>query len=270
MVELYINNQKSDYYLVYADDNGKFAIKDISVSKSQEKKIRLVASLGAVYSKKTKEFVLDPKAGSPVVKIKNITYGECFTQPITPKIQVKGKNVTDIKYRLNGKPWEPGTVIKEEGTYDLQVIATDLAGRRTTESCSFKIIPKEVKLERARELNQLGEKHYHKEVGNYLSKAIYYFKQATYFNPDYAQAYSNLGLAYLKAEKYKKSIKASKQAIKVADKKIVKASSHYNLAQAYEEQQKWEKALNHYQKALKYKEHSAYKEGIKRMKDKLN
>ncbi|MFW6377735.1 MAG: tetratricopeptide repeat protein, partial [bacterium] len=77
-----------------------------------------------------------------------------------------------------------------------------------------KEIPEEVKIQRAIELNTIGEEYYH-EAYYQLGKAIYYFKEAIKFNPEYALAYSNLGLAYYTAEEYDESIKSSLKAIEL-------------------------------------------------------
>lgn len=123
--------------------------------------------------------------------------------------------------------------------------------------------------QRARELNKLGEKYY-QEIPRYYDKVIYYFKEAIKFNPEHAQAYSNLGLAYYKIKRYDESIEHSRKAIELTDNDIIKASSYYNIGMAYEAKEEWEKALKNYEKALRYRDHDAYREGIRRMKVKIN
>ena len=134
-----------------------------------------------------------------------------------------------------------------------------------------KEIPEEVKIQRAIELNIIGEEYYH-EAYYQLDKAIYYFKEAIKFNPEYALAYSNLGLAYYNECKYYKTveylpkvIENSKISIELTNDDIIKASSYYNIAMAYEAMEEWEKALENYRKALEYRDHDAYREGIERM-----
>ena len=138
-----------------------------------------------------------------------------------------------------------------------------------------KEIPEEVKIQRAIELNIIGEEYYH-EAYYQLDKAIYYFKEAIKFNPEYALAYSNLGLAYYNECKYYKTveylpkvIENSKIAIELTNDDIIKASSYYNIAMAYEAMEEWEKALENYRKALEYRDHDAYREGIERMEEKI-
>ena len=152
---------------------------------------------------------------------------------------------------------------KEPGTLDRVVYQTQVAFLGPKE------IPVEVMRQRARELNKLGEKYY-QEISRYYDKVIYYFKEAIKFNPEHAQAYSNLGLAYYKIKRYDESIEHSRKAIELTDNDIIKASSYYNIGMAYEAKEEWEKALKNYEKALRYRDHDAYREGIRRMKVKIN
>ncbi len=120
------------------------------------------------------------------------------------------------------------------------------------------------------EMNRFGEKKYHDDK---IDEAINYYKKSLKIKPDYAQAYSNLGLAYQKQGKLAEAIWANREAISKADgtnKNVVKASSFYNIAKIFESREQWEDALQNYEWALENKEHDAYKKGIDRMKEKLN
>ncbi len=73
--------------------------------------------------------------------------------------------------------------------------------------------------------------------------AISYFEAAIKKDPKYIPALSNLGIAYQKVGQYDKAIKAAMQAIELTSKPNQKASSHYNIAKAYE---KKKDGLRHY------------------------
>ncbi len=121
----------------------------------------------------------------------------------------------------------------------------------------------------AKELNNKGEKLYHKK--NY-KEAIFNYLQAVKNNPTYAQAYSNLGLAYQRDNQYAKAVWANRKAIALAKGKhrsTVSASSYYNIARIFEAQNKFEQALQNFHWAKSFKRHSAYNSGIARMKKEL-
>lgn len=121
----------------------------------------------------------------------------------------------------------------------------------------------------ARQWNAKGEKTYHRK--NY-SKAIEYYRKAIDLNPNYGQAYSNLGLAYQKNGQIPEAIWANRRAIALAqgkNKHSVQASSFYNIARIYESQERWQRALQNYELALERRRHPAYTQGIERMRAKL-
>lgn len=122
---------------------------------------------------------------------------------------------------------------------------------------------------KAKQLNHKGERIYHEKK---LEQAMYLFQDAINLDSEYGQAYSNLGLTYRRLGRDAESIWASRKAIELAhgkNKKTVQASSYYNIGRIYESQNKYQDALNNYKKALQLKEHSAYHQGIDRMKEKL-
>ena len=108
---------------------------------------------------------------------------------------------------------------------------------------------------------------YEKKYSFGYNIAISYFEAAIKKDPKYIPALSNLGIAYQKLGQYDKAIEAATQAIKLTDKPNQKASSHYNIAKAYEEKKNWTLALDHYKKAKSFRKHKAYEKGIKRMLD---
>lgn len=118
-------------------------------------------------------------------------------------------------------------------------------------------------------LNRQGETAYHAKK---LDEAIRLYQEAINLNPEYAQAYSNIGLAFDKAGRSAEAIWANRKAIALASgttANTVKASSYYNIARIYEKESKWEKAKEHFEKAQGFRARSAYTKGIKRMKEKL-
>jgi len=122
---------------------------------------------------------------------------------------------------------------------------------------------------RAEALNDLGEKSYHKKR---YEDAMYKYQEAINIDPNYGQAYSNLGLVFQRLKRSAEAIWANKKAIELASgvrKKEIRASSYYNMARVYESQKSYQKALESYKKALENKEHPAYHKGINRTKKKL-
>lgn len=126
------------------------------------------------------------------------------------------------------------------------------------------------RIARAKQYNKKGEEEYHK--GN-LETAMYLFQDAVDSYASYGQAYSNLGLTYQKLNREAEALWANRKAIELAsggNKKTVKASSYYNIAKIYESKGEWQEALTNYESALANKEHSAYRKGIQRMREKLS
>jgi uncharacterized protein YfaP (DUF2135 family) len=118
---------------------------------------------------------------------------------------------------------------------------------------------------RAKALNQSGEKIYH--AGN-LDQAITLFRQAIDLDPDYGQAYSNLGLAYQKAGKAAEAIWADRKAIALASgptAATVRASSYYNIGRLYEDGGQFDDALNNYRAAKREKANPVYDNAIQRV-----
>ncbi|MCP4658593.1 MAG: hypothetical protein GY856_24550, partial [bacterium] len=55
--------------------------------------------------------------------------GETFGGAVRPKVAAGDDE--QLRIRLNGQPWQPGSTISDEGRYVLQVEAADAAGNRT-------------------------------------------------------------------------------------------------------------------------------------------
>lgn len=121
----------------------------------------------------------------------------------------------------------------------------------------------------AKRLNIFGESEYAKK--SYTS-AMYAFQQAVNLNPNFSQAYSNLGITYPKLNRNAEALWANRKAIELASGSrahTIKASSYYNIARIYEKSGEWRQALDNFEAALQHREHSAYRKGITRMQDRL-
>lgn len=118
---------------------------------------------------------------------------------------------------------------------------------------------------RARSLNQNGEAAYH---AGRLDDAIWLYNQALEQDPNYGQAYSNLGLAYQKAGRKAEAIWANRKAIALASgatAATVRASSYYNIGRMYEEAGQTADALANYVAARREKANPVYDRAIQRV-----
>ena len=118
---------------------------------------------------------------------------------------------------------------------------------------------------RAQALNHQGEQAFH--AGN-LESSIDLFRQAIELDPNYGQAYSNLGLAYQMANRRAEAIWASRKAIALASgptAATVRASSYYNIGRMYEAAKQFDDALRSYQQAKREKANTVYDNAIKRV-----
>jgi hypothetical protein len=118
---------------------------------------------------------------------------------------------------------------------------------------------------RAQALNHQGEQAFHS--GN-IETSIDLYRQAIELDPNYGQAYSNLGLAYQMANRRAEAIWASRKAIALASgptAATVRASSYYNIGRMYEAEKQWDDALRSYQQAKREKANTVYDNAIKRV-----
>jgi tetratricopeptide (TPR) repeat protein len=121
----------------------------------------------------------------------------------------------------------------------------------------------------AQGLNALGEAAYHREE---YDNAISYYQAALQEDPNYGQAYGNLGLAYKKANRYAEAIWANRKAIALASgatAATVKAGSYYNIGRIYEERGQFANALRQYQAAKSLKANPVYDNAISRIQGKM-
>jgi putative cell wall-binding protein len=87
-------------------------------------------------------FVLDNTA--PQITISGVEDNGYYNSPVTPVIEITDTNLATVTITLNGKAFESGTQIAEDGTYKLYVVASDKAGNTTTKDVTFSIALKEV------------------------------------------------------------------------------------------------------------------------------
>jgi len=125
------------------------------------------------------------------------------------------------------------------------------------------------KQDSAKDLNGKGEKTYHQGK---IADSVKLYLEAIKVNPEYAQAYSNLGLSYWKLGKYADSVAANRTAIalgKQQGKSTVIASSYYNIAKTFEEQKEYKQALMNFWWANKTTPKPVYQTAIQRMNELL-
>ncbi|MDR0747432.1 MAG: tetratricopeptide repeat protein [Helicobacteraceae bacterium] len=118
------------------------------------------------------------------------------------------------------------------------------------------------------EQNRLGENAYHS--GN-IEGSIGFYQNAVAYDPNFAQAYSNMGLSYLKLNRFSESIWANRNAISLASGEganIVRASSYYNIARLYEQDKIFAEALRYYELAKSENDNPTYDKAIARVKAK--
>lgn len=117
-------------------------------------------------------------------------------------------------------------------------------------------------------LNRKGEAAYKEKDFN---AAINHFQSAIEINPQYGQAYSDLGLTFQKTGRVAEAIWANRKAIALASGSAaatVKANSYYNNGRIYEAAGQWNDALREYQNAKQHKNKQTYDEAIERMMSK--
>jgi hypothetical protein len=123
--------------------------------------------------------------------------------------------------------------------------------------------------QQALESNRNGESAYARHD---YDMAIKLFQRAVELDPDYGQAYSNLGLSFQKAGNEAEAIWADRKALALAsgpDAPRVRAASWYNIARIYEAKSEWAKARDSYRAAENERHNEIYVAAIGRMEEKL-
>jgi len=244
------------------DDTNSYGPETITIVQRQEDKAYLYA---------VQDFTNGTKNSSTLLSASGATVHVYIGQTLMRTYKVKPRKVGNIWVVF---------VIDEEGVFH----DIDAYLGTTNSSSGVKKIMKEILTSRdfasqvnisdidksrAESWNDAGERAYHKKR---YESAMYKYQSAININPNYGQAYSNLGLVFQRLHRSAEAIWANKKAIKLASgvrTKEIKASSYYNIAKVYERQHSYAKALKSYENALENKEHPAYHKGIKRMKRKL-
>jgi tetratricopeptide (TPR) repeat protein len=120
----------------------------------------------------------------------------------------------------------------------------------------------------AKTLNAQGEAAYH--AGD-LDEAIRLYQAAIEAYGSYGQAYSNLGLAFQKANRTAEAMWANRKAIALAEGPTaarVRASSHFNNATIYESAGQLNDALREFQAAKAENANPVYDKAIERVRGK--
>ncbi len=115
-------------------------------------------------------------------------------------------------------------------------------------------------------LNKLGTQAYDRKS---YDEAIRYYRAAIEKDPDFGQAYGNLGLTYKKAGMLAEALWANRKAIALANgatAATTRAGAYYNIGRIYEEQREYAKALEQYRMAKSEKENPVYDTAIERVK----
>lgn len=119
---------------------------------------------------------------------------------------------------------------------------------------------------RAKDLNTKGEQAYHAKK---YDEAIQNYKAAIELDGSSGQAYSNLGLAFQKANNVSEALWANRKAIALASgptAATVRAGTHFNNGKIYEDAKQWDDALREYQYAKTEKSNPVYDKAIERVK----
>jgi|TARA_Y100000296_G_C5178782_1_gene261907 tetratricopeptide (TPR) repeat protein len=117
----------------------------------------------------------------------------------------------------------------------------------------------------AKRLNTYGERLYREKR---FDEAAGAFIEATQNYWRFGQAHSNLGITFIKLEKYSEALAANRAAIKYADGARayrVMASSFYNMGKILEMQGLYERAKLAYQQSFELTSSDTYREAIDRM-----
>lgn len=75
----------------------------------------------------------------PEIAVSGVEDGALVNEPVTPVIEVTDEYFTVQTALLDGEPFESGTLIDQDGVYELEVTAEDLAGNRASQTIGFEI-----------------------------------------------------------------------------------------------------------------------------------
>ena len=86
-------------------------------------------------------------------------------------------------------------------------------------------------------------------------EAIVFFRRAIDLNPDFSEAYYNLGISYEKLEKHEDSVEALKKSIQLTPDN---ANAHYALGYAYCQLRRYKDAIDALERSLALKPDNAF------------
>ena len=121
----------------------------------------------------------------------------------------------------------------------------------------------------AKSLNAQGDAFYRTKD---YETAITYYQQAIQEDPNFGQAYGNMGITYKKLNRYAEAIWANRKAITLAQGNSAngtRAGAYYNIGRIYEERGEYANALRMYKNAKSNKINIVYDNAIIRMQGKL-
>jgi tetratricopeptide (TPR) repeat protein len=257
---VYFNNKRGLNAYLDVDDTDSYGPETITIEKIRPNETYIYAVADYTNSDVPSTYALSHSgakvfvyAGRSLVKTYNVPQdlrGNVWT---VFKIEPNGQ-ITDLN-AINGVFYDPVglPIFVKEFANNVEVL------RHIYDS----IAPEAV------DMNNLGEKAYH--AGD-IDTSIRYYQQAVNIDPNYAQAYSNMGLSYLKLNRFSESIWANRNAIARAnggDANTVRASSYYNIARLYERDKNYKDALRYYQFAKAENANPVYDKAIARMQSKL-
>ncbi|MEJ2065683.1 MAG: CARDB domain-containing protein, partial [Reinekea sp.] len=96
-----------------------------------------VTDLAGNITQATLSFIIDKT--SPLIEITGVIDGQLFNTSVLPEISITDENLATSSITLNAEDFIPGTTIVDEGEYQLQVNATDIAGNTSSQKLEFRI-----------------------------------------------------------------------------------------------------------------------------------
>lgn len=259
---VYFNNKKGDQSNLDVDHVDSFGPETITITKKK---------LGVKYLYAVHNYSEGDKKGSASIsslsKAKVFVYvGSSLVRTFTPPKGRVGNTWVVFGIGANGEFYDINKFADFEKRDDVGDFMKEIINRG-----DFASIP-DVSIDQkklADILNKQGEKAYHSQ---HYDEAVSLYLEAINNNPEHSQAYSNLGLAYLRMGKNAEALWANRKSIALASgstKKTVQASSYYNIGKIYEGKDDWQEALNNYQTAKSLKQLPAYDSAIAKIKQKL-
>ena len=96
-----------------------------------------VLSIDRAHNAASGKIVVNRDNIAPVISVDGIENGGIYNKDVAAKVSIDEEGTLELT--LDGKAYENGALISEEGSHVLKVVAKDLAGNVTTESYNFSI-----------------------------------------------------------------------------------------------------------------------------------